>query len=58
MKTILLILIVLLSGKAINYGNSIHNPDNIEFVQEIAFNEGIKVEYVTQEMFNERYLKN
>jgi hypothetical protein len=35
--------------------NSIHNPENAEFVVEVAFNEGIKTTEVTQEMFNARY---
>jgi hypothetical protein len=35
--------------------DDIHNPDNKEYVEEIAFNEGISYEEVTQKMFNERY---
>jgi hypothetical protein len=35
--------------------DDIHNPDNKEYVEEIAFNEGVSYEEVTQEMFNERY---
>ena len=35
--------------------DSIHNPDNKEYVEEIAFNEEIAPEAVTQEMFNARY---
>lgn len=35
--------------------NSIHNPENKEFIEEIAFNEDISSEEVTQEMFNARY---
>ncbi len=30
--------------------DDIHNPDNKEYVEEIAFNEGISYEEVTQEM--------
>jgi hypothetical protein len=38
------------------YGaNSISNPDNAEFVNEIAFNEGIPTSSVTQAQFNARY---
>ncbi len=35
--------------------NSIHNPNNQEFVVEVAFNEGVSTENVTQEMFDARY---
>ena len=35
----------------------VHHPDNQPFVLEVAFNEGITVDKVTQQMFNERYLK-
>jgi hypothetical protein len=35
--------------------DDIRNPDNKEYVNEIAFNEDISYEEVTQEMFNERY---
>jgi len=38
------------------YGvNSISNPENAEFVEEVAFNEGIPASSVTQQMFDERY---
>ena len=38
------------------YGaNSISNPENAEFVNEVAFNEGIPASSVTQSMFDERY---
>ena len=38
------------------YGaNSIHNPDNAEFVNEVAFNEGIEASSVTQAQFDARY---
>ena len=45
------------SGHACDaYGkNSIKNPENQEFIEEIAFNEGIAPEEVTQSMFNQRY---
>ena len=45
------------SGHACDaYGkNSIKNPENQEFIEEIAFNEGIAPEEVTQNMFNQRY---
>ena len=38
-----------------DYDNSIYNPENREYVEEIAFNKDIKAEEVTQAMFNERY---
>lgn len=40
-----------------SYKNSIKNPDNQPYVLECAFNLGIPVDSVTQEQFNERYLK-
>jgi len=36
--------------------DSIHNPENEEFVVEVAFNLDIDPEDVTQEMFNQRYI--
>ena len=41
---------------AIEWANSISNPDNAEYVEEVAFNEGCAATQVTQEMFNERYV--
>jgi len=38
--------------------NDIKNKENAEFVNEVAFNKGIKPKKVTQEMFNERYVEN
>jgi hypothetical protein len=38
-----------------DYENSVYNPKNREYVEEIAFNEEIAPEAVTQEMFNARY---
>lgn len=38
-----------------DYANNIHNPENDEYINEIAFNEDIAPEAVTQEMFNARY---
>lgn len=38
------------------WADCIYNPENEEFVGEIAFNLGIKPELVTQDMFNERYV--
>jgi hypothetical protein len=35
--------------------DDIRNPDNKEYVEEVAFNEGVSYEEVTQEMFNARY---
>jgi len=47
------------SGHACDaYGkNSIKNPENQEFIEEIAFNEGIPASSVKQSMFNQRYIK-
>ena len=40
------------------YGkNSIKNPENQEFIEEIAFNETVTPKNVTQKMFNQRYIK-
>lgn len=41
---------------AYSWEDSIENPDNDEFIIEVAFNEGIEPKYVTQAMFNKRYL--
>jgi hypothetical protein len=38
-----------------SYADNINNSDNTEYIEEIAFNEGISYEEVTQEMFNNRY---
>ena len=35
--------------------NDIHNPENYEFVVEVAFNEDVDPQDVTQEMFDARY---
>ncbi len=43
------------SPSAAHWVDSIENPDNEEFVSEVAFNEGIEFYDVTQKMFNERY---
>ena len=62
MKAIsILIATIILSGCAMlkstgNWDDSIKNPNNEEFVTEIAFNLGIENNEVTQEMFNERYI--
>lgn len=39
----------------VRYDNSIKNPENDEFVVEVAFNLDIPVEEVTQKQFNARY---
>jgi hypothetical protein len=39
------------------WSDSIDNPMNAEFVNEVAFNEGIEFYEVTQKMFNKRYKK-
>lgn len=66
MKAIaILIATIILSGCAMvketetctgYWPDSILNPENSEFVTEIAFNLGIDNNEVTQEMFNERYI--
>lgn len=38
-----------------NWTNCIKNPENKEYVEEVAFNLNIKSEEVTQEQFNTRY---
>ena len=35
--------------------DNINNPENHEFVVEVAFNEGVEIEQVTQAQLNERY---
>jgi hypothetical protein len=40
---------------SVKWEDNINNPDNEEFVVEVAFNEGVEVEQVTQTMFNQRY---
>ena len=37
------------------WADNIHNPENEEFVEEVAFNLCIPVDQVTQEQFNSRY---
>lgn len=39
----------------VKWEDNISNPDNEEFVVEVAFNAGVDAEEVTQEMFNSRY---
>ena len=39
----------------VKWENNIHNPENGEFVAEVAFNEGCTAEQVTQQQFDERY---
>ena len=66
MKTIsILIATIILSGCAMMketekctgyWPDSILNPENGEFVTEVAFNLGIENSEVTQEQFNERYI--
>lgn len=38
-----------------NWADCILNPENKEYVEEVAFNLNIKPEEVTQEQFNTRY---
>lgn len=65
MKTIsILIAMVVINGCAMvqqstgNWDDSILNPENSEFVTEIAFSMGIENSEVTQQQFNERYINN
>ena len=37
------------------WADNIKNPDNQEFVEEVAFNLGITTSQVTQAQFNKRY---
>ena len=39
----------------IRWCDNINNPENHEFVVEVAFNENVEIWNVTQQMFNERY---
>lgn len=60
MKTILILLIAMITNgnfnKEIAWSDNIKNPDNSEFVVEVAFNLDISIKDVTQEQFNARYL--
>lgn len=38
-----------------SWANCINNPENKEFVDEVAFNLNIKPQQVTQEQFDKRY---
>jgi hypothetical protein len=53
MKTIIISILIFINA----WENSIYNPDNEEFVVEVAFNLEISVDEVTQEQFNDRYIK-
>lgn len=39
----------------IAWEHNINNPENREYVVEVAFNENVEICNVTQQMFNERY---
>jgi hypothetical protein len=39
----------------VKWEDNIENPANEEYIVEVAFNEGVSVDQVTQEMFNARY---
>lgn len=65
MKTLLVLMITALccscathksTHNKVSWEDDIHNPDNAEFVEEVAFNLGIPVGKVTQADFNYRYL--
>jgi len=55
MHTILIYTLSLMLNCSIEWSNSIHNPENEEFVIETAFNLGILPQQVTQEQFDARY---
>ena len=38
--------------------NNIKNPDNLEFINEVAFNLNKQPQQVTQQEFNNRYVNN
>ena len=38
--------------------NNIKNPDNLEFIEEVAFNLNKAPQQVTQQEFNARYVNN
>lgn len=40
------------------WSNNIKNPDNLEFIGEVAFNLNKAPEQVTQQEFNTRYVNN
>lgn len=42
----------------IAWEDNINNPENREYVVEVAFNEGVEIWEVTQSQFNERYSIN
>ena len=52
MKTIIISILIFINA----WENSIYNPDNEEFVVEVAFNLEISIDEVTQEQFNDRYI--
>lgn len=58
MKKLILLLIPILLLSCTSYKNSISNPDNKEYVEEVAFNNNIKVKEVTQKQFNLRYVNH
>jgi len=51
MKKLFIILIVMFSVSCASYKDSVKNPENSEFVNEIAFNLDCKPEQVKQEWF-------
>ena len=40
------------------WANNIKNPDNLEFIEEVAFNLNKTPQQVTQTEFNDRYTNN
>ena len=66
MKTLFILLITVLcyscathkQSHNVKWEDNIHNPENEEFVTELAFNLEISKDKVTQEDFNNRYIYN
>tara|TARA_R110002126_G_scaffold278797_1_gene425480 strand:- start:366 stop:527 length:162 start_codon:yes stop_codon:yes gene_type:complete len=48
-------LIIILLALLTPWADDIHNPDNEEYIVEVAFNLDIPVDSVTQKQFNARY---
>ena len=62
MVTIILCVVVCSCGSVpqeqtvtVKWEDSIQNPDNQEFIDEVAFNESVASSSVTQQMFDQRY---
>ena len=62
MVTIILCVVVSSCGSmpqeqtvTVKWEDSIQNPENADFIDEVAFNEDIAASSVTQQMFDQRY---